>query len=201
MEREERNRSQTVVSIKQSLSHSKGASATVCPGSRETDHRPFRGPAAKRPGPLAADNGRNSWGPSWGLGRVRASSLLTSPPPPTLRPSSPLLSQGSSLESRPGCCLRSHAQLSSAQLATAEAVPRVASAAPKAAAPLSILQSRQRSLVCLLHAPPPSMQLHTSCPTPSLCTNNRENNNSNNNPSSCSTSRGFYRWIDSALAG
>ena len=58
------------------------------------DHKPSKGPEAKkRSGPLARDDGKNSSGLSWGLGRVLASSLLTSPPPP-LAPALPGLQPG-----------------------------------------------------------------------------------------------------------
>lgn len=104
------------------------------------NHRPSGGPGTKRPGPLAREDVRNSWGPSWGLGRVLASSLLTSPPPLRAGPCSPRApawNPGLAAASAPtvGSARLGSAQLSSAQLATAEAAPRVLSEAAQKAPP------------------------------------------------------------------
>lgn len=172
-----------MVRIEQSLSNSEGASETVCPGSREMDHRPSE---AKRPGPLARDDGRNSWGPSWGLGRVLASSLLTSPPPPLAlaRPCLPGLQPGIQawlLPPLPRSARLSwpqqrqhHVWCPRRQLMRPRGLfkpPPIASALPaRSAQPLSSLP---RSLCLAL----------------SLCIHNGNNHSSNNNQRSCGMSR------------
>lgn len=87
-------------------------------GGGEMNCRPSRGPGTKRPGPLAGDDVRNSWGPSWGLGRVLASSLLTSPTPRAgpCSPRAPAWNPGLAAASAPTV---GSAQLSSAQLGSA----------------------------------------------------------------------------------
>lgn len=121
-------------------------------------------PGAKRPGALVGDNGKNSWGPSWGFGRVLASSLLTSPPLPlaSAHPCSPRTPAWN-----PGLAVASAPTLSSAQLATAEAVHKA----------WTSFESSQGASSCSCALPPSSGQLHlplprSSCPTLSLCTNN-----------------------------
>ena len=143
------------------------------------DHKPSKGPGAKkRSGPLARDDGKNSSGLSWGLGIVLASSLLTSPPPPLAPalPCSPRTTAGN-----PGLAAASAPTLCSAQLATAQAGPCVASQATHKAP--RILQSLHLSLA--LPSPPSGWFLswlpRSPCPTPSLCTKSGNNNNSNNN--------------------
>lgn len=175
MEREERSCSQTVVSVSNRFLTVKGHQEQSAE-SKEMDHRPSRGPGAKRPGPLAGDDGRNSWGPSWGLGRVLATSLLTSPPPP-LAPVCP-------------CSPRAPAWN-----------PGLAAASAPTLSSLSWPQQRQRHVWCqrqfirrqgffkasrgdpsISYAPPsPSGKLHSSlprspCPTLSLRTNNSNTN-------------------------
>lgn len=125
-------------------------------GGGEMNCRPPRGPGTKRPGPLAGDDVRNSWGPSWGLGRVLASSLLTSPPPRAgpCSPRAPAWNPGLAAASAPtvGSAQLSSARLSSAQLATAETAPRVLSEAAQKAPPgeprLSLCSP---ILLCQLH--------------------------------------------------
>lgn len=142
------------------------------------DHKPSKGPGAKRSGPLARDDGKNSLGLSWGLGRVLASSLLTSPPPPLApaRPCSPRTPAGN-----PGLAAASAPTLCSAQLATAQAAHCVASQAAHKAP--RILQRLHLSLA--LPSPPSGWLLsslpRSPCPNPSLCTKSGNNNNGNNN--------------------
>lgn len=96
--------------------------------------RPSGGPGAERPGPLARDDERDSWGPSWGLGRVLASSPITSPhhqpPHPPPAPTLPGLQPG--IQAWPLPLLPRSAQVSSAQLARAQAAVCVQEAAQEA---------------------------------------------------------------------
>lgn len=131
-------------------------------GGGEMNCRPSRGPGTKRPGPLAGDDVRNSWGPSWGLGRVLASSLLTSPPPPPPELAPALLGLQPGIQAWPlpplprsarlSSARLGSARLSSAQLATAETAPRVLSEAAQKAPPeeprLSLCSP---ILLCQLH--------------------------------------------------
>lgn len=70
--------------------NSEGPSGAICPGGKETNHRPSGGPGAKRPGPRATDDGRDSWPP----------------------PCPPLLPSAGSCSPRPVGRLCSHAPLS-----------------------------------------------------------------------------------------
>lgn len=139
------------------------------------DHRPSGGHGARRPGALAGHDGRNSWGPSWGLGRVLASSLLTSPPPAPC-PGSPLLSQGSGLESR--LAEASAPTPGSAQLATSDITPCVGLEAAHEGRGAFEASQGVSSLLCF-----PTHSGHSSlrgpCLPPSLCTTNNNSSKSN----------------------
>lgn len=153
-------------SAKQSLSNSERASGAVCLGGREVDHRPSGGAGAARPGPLARDDGRDSWPP------------LCSPLLPPAGPCSP-----GAPAWNPGLAAASAPTLSSAQLSWPQ------QRQPHVCCWGQLRRHLQRSLIYLLHSLTLLWQLHSSlpcspCPMLSLCTNNNKNNDSNHNQGS-----------------
>jgi hypothetical protein len=125
------------------------------------DHRISEGLGANRPDPLAQNEDWNSWGPSWGLARVLVSSCSPLLPRPPSSPRLPLLSQSSSLESRPGrASAPTLSSASVAQRATAE------QAHVRWRGPLEFLLSVRMRLIHLLTLPFPCRQLYSSLFSP-----------------------------------